>query len=626
MRVRLTTLGAFAVSGATVVGLGRTGPGVSRTQMPVQARARAAIERSVPLLQSSAQTWIEKRTCPSRHHQALGTLAVLFAAQRGFKIDRNLLAAQIDRVTLRTRESVLQWDAGINAQIAQPYLLVALAAAGAAPRRELSDARIHYLAGKQSHDGHWRSESHRPPLEDSEFTATALCLRALQLYAPPARAAEFRDRVARARRWLEAAEPRTNEERTMQLLGLAWAGSDIHAREVLASKLIAEQRADGGWAQIPNLGSDAYATGKTLFVLQQTGSLRVDDRAFRRGVNFLLDTQEAGGAWHQTTRRKGPGLPYFETGFPYGEDQFISFAGSAWATMALSLVVDSSQTALVETRVVRDEPPSASSAMGDGVTSLMDAAISGSIDDMQAALAAGADVNARSTTGVTALMCAVASLAKSALLVSRGANVNAATASGVTPLMLAASYDGALETMKLLLEHGADANAVTRDGVSALHGAAASGDPAKIALLVGRGVEIDPKEKSSGITPLHDATLLGDAATVHLLLAHGANPNTPIAQFGNTTALIEASFAGFPDVVKTLIAGGANLNARDDDGRTALMYAVWRDPGYTDAVRLLLQAGADRRIKAHDGATALDVAERSHYTQFATLLRDTQDR
>src|SRR6476646_6304363 len=143
MRVRLTTLGAFAVSGATVVGLGRTGPGVSRTQMPIQARARAAIERSVPLLQSSAQTWIEKRTCPSCHHQALGTLAVLFAAQRGFKIDRNLLAAQIDRMTLRTRESVLQWDAGINAQIAQPYLLVALAAAGAAPRRELSDARIH---------------------------------------------------------------------------------------------------------------------------------------------------------------------------------------------------------------------------------------------------------------------------------------------------------------------------------------------------------------------------------------------------------------------------------------------------------------------------------------------------
>jgi hypothetical protein len=30
--------------------------------------------------------------------------------------------------------------------------------------------------------------------------------------------------------------------------------------------------------------------------------------------------------------------PYFESGFPYGRDQFISTAGTAWASMALATV------------------------------------------------------------------------------------------------------------------------------------------------------------------------------------------------------------------------------------------------------------------------------------------------
>src|SRR4029078_970630 len=60
----------------------------------------------------------------------------------------------------------------------------------------------------------------RPPLEGDAFTATALSLRALQLYdaSPDAR-------VAKAARWLRVTTPRTTQERAMQLLGLAWANA-----------------------------------------------------------------------------------------------------------------------------------------------------------------------------------------------------------------------------------------------------------------------------------------------------------------------------------------------------------------------------------------------------------------
>jgi hypothetical protein len=40
--------------------------------------------------------------------------------------------------------------------------------------------------------------------------------------------------------------------------------------------------------------------------------------------------------------------PYFDSGFPYGEDQWISAAGTGWATMALSLTVEPQNSASVQ--------------------------------------------------------------------------------------------------------------------------------------------------------------------------------------------------------------------------------------------------------------------------------------
>jgi hypothetical protein len=50
----------------------------------------------------------------------------------------------------------------------------------------------------------------------------------------------------------------------------------------------------------------------------------------------LLKTQQADGTW-RVKSRSFPFQPYFESGFPYGSDQWISAAGSSWATIALTL-------------------------------------------------------------------------------------------------------------------------------------------------------------------------------------------------------------------------------------------------------------------------------------------------
>ena len=64
------------------------------------------------------------------------------------------------------------------------------------------------------------------------------------------------------------------------------------------------QRTDGGWARIPTIESDSYATGQALVSLQQMGGLSVESEAYRRGVRFLLETQQEDGSWLVETRRR----------------------------------------------------------------------------------------------------------------------------------------------------------------------------------------------------------------------------------------------------------------------------------------------------------------------------------
>jgi squalene cyclase len=140
--------------------------------------------------------------------------------------------------------------------------------------------------------------------------------------------------VQLAAEWLAKARPKSTEDRAFQLFGLIWAGGKQEIVQKAARDLLKEQRSDGGWAQIPSLPSDAYATGQALVALKEGGAMTPADAAYNRGAQFLMNTQAEDGSWYVRSRSI-PFQPYFEGGFPYGPDQFISAAATNWATMAL---------------------------------------------------------------------------------------------------------------------------------------------------------------------------------------------------------------------------------------------------------------------------------------------------
>lgn len=86
---------------------------------------------------------------------------------------------------------------------------------------------------------------------------------------------------------------------------------------------------------MPEMKSDAYATGLALSALRQSGALTANSPQYKSGVKWLLEHQKPDGSWRVKTRSK-PIQKYFESSFPHGKDQFISISATCWAIIELS--------------------------------------------------------------------------------------------------------------------------------------------------------------------------------------------------------------------------------------------------------------------------------------------------
>jgi ankyrin repeat protein len=311
---------------------------------------RTPVAKSIALLQRSSNEFFKQSGCVGCHHQNITAMAVRNVRGKGIAVDEASAAEQMKSTKFQWagfQELLLQRiDAPGGADMVD-YSVIGLAAANYPPD-PITDAMVSNVAASQQRDGSWHIGGvSRAPIEESDVSRTALSLHALQLYGSAGRKAEFTERIDRARAWLAAAKPKNTEERNMQLLGLKWAKADSAAITRLSKALLSQQRSDGGWGQNPNLSSDAYATGESLFVLHHAVGRSPKDAAYQRGVGYLLSTQLEDGSWHVKSR--APKFqPYFQSGFPHDHDQWISATATGWAAMALSAAIEPEQSAALK--------------------------------------------------------------------------------------------------------------------------------------------------------------------------------------------------------------------------------------------------------------------------------------
>jgi ankyrin repeat protein len=195
-------------------------------------------------------------------------------------------------------------------------------------------------------------------------------------------------------------------------------------------------------------------------------------------------------------------------------------------------------------------------------------------ETMNALLEGGADIEARSSDGWTALSSAAWNGQEDVieLLLKHGADIEAKNDAGWTALALACRNEH-LGAVQKLLTKGADIETRNYKRWTPLLSAAWHGHEAVIRLLLDNGADIEAKNEA-GWTPLHQVTGHGDADLTRLLLENGANIHA--TSRWRWTPLMSAVTAKTSDehIVQLLLQAGSDVSARDTRGETAYTKAL----------------------------------------------------
>jgi ankyrin repeat protein len=301
------------------------------------ADPRVSVERAVNLLLPTAPVSFQKRGCISCHSQALVAMAAADVRRKGIAINEEMAQTNLKQIVTAFKvglESEMQGDQPGGNIITIGYAMMALAAENH-PWDKITAALAQLAAALQLQDGSWTPNGvSRPPLEDSLVTATAMGVRALTMYPAPGRKSPYEEKLRQAQHWLLAVDARSTEDRAMRLMALVWTKASRPEVEAAVRGIMGQQRDSGGWSQRDGMEPDAYATGISLYALRTAG-IAPTDAAYLKGTRFLLQNQYQNGAWLVKTRAY-PTQPYFESGYPFGNNQWISAAGASWAALAIA--------------------------------------------------------------------------------------------------------------------------------------------------------------------------------------------------------------------------------------------------------------------------------------------------
>jgi len=302
------------------------------------ADPRVSLTRSVSRLLDAAPGFRDKTNCISCHHNAMPSLAAATARRKGIEVDPARAGKTLDDIVTFFKTSaprMMLSDPAVGGEaLTTGYSQLAMAA-NDYPPDAVTATMTHWLIARQMPDGRWLGNGlNRPPSEYSTISHTAIAAGGLKAYPLAGRATEIKESLRKAGQWLQAAQPKSAEERAMQLMGLVWTDAPRPRVAAVIKEIRDRQDAAGGWSQFTRTAPDAYATGLSLYALHVAG-VPASDAAYRKGVAFLLGSQYQDGAWLVRTH-SFPVQRYFESGFPFGRHQWISSAGTSWASLAIA--------------------------------------------------------------------------------------------------------------------------------------------------------------------------------------------------------------------------------------------------------------------------------------------------
>lgn len=169
-------------------------------------------------------------------------------------------------------------------------------------------------------------------------------------------------------------------------------------------------------------------------------------------------------------------------------------------------------------------------------------------------------------------------------------------------LLLTGVYYGAREAVRLIRE---------RRPTLDIFEAAALGETEQLARLLDSAPDLANAYNQQGLTPLGLAAFLGRTEALAVLLGRGAEINrvsrATVPFVPRNTALHAALASGNEDAAAVLIDRGADVNAVDSNGQTPLHLAAFG--GLNRSLDILLDRGARPDARDAQGRTPLQIAQ-----------------
>jgi hypothetical protein len=302
-------------------------------------KAQAAAERALAFLVDDAAKWRKERGCATCHHGCMTVWALSESKSQGYAVNAEAL---IDTVEWTKDLFVPQFSKprdhrwGFNFfSLPGIYLSLMSQTLPVLSRDEVHRMAVH-LERHQEDDGVWQlppaNPNTAPPTLESAETIALLALLAWEPNVSAVSNEGTSNRAARERAvaWLEKAKPtETVQALSLRLLLDMRKGDSLQQLSPRIDQLMRLQNADGGWSQLPNLPSDAYATGQVLWILSFL-KIPSDHPQVSRAVAFLVASQQENGSWPMIPRS----LPDADPAKPRYPVPIIYF-GTAWATLGL---------------------------------------------------------------------------------------------------------------------------------------------------------------------------------------------------------------------------------------------------------------------------------------------------
>lgn len=263
-----------------------------------------------------------------------------------------------------------------------------------------------------------------------------------------------------------------------------------------------------------------------------------------------------------------------------------------------------------------------------GGTALMEAAIFNSVAAAKLLVERGADVNARTTRGMTALAYAT--------WPCKGAKLEQATAKNLTfagkkVVAMARTVPRDKEMAELLIQKGADIDSRGEEGETPLFWAFRANNLELVRFFIEKGCDINARDKNGetvlilaarGENTVSEDFVAGKKSTasvemMKLLVSKSADVD--VKNNDGITALMETACTNSYEGTRLLVAKGADVNASEHSGATVLMFAV--NGGSRQVVKDLIERGADVNAKTTKGSTALQIARTQGRKGIVELLK-----